>query len=132
MRYLVDTDWVVDYLTGLPRAVELVHLLAPEGIGISLVTYGEVYEGILYGRDPERAERVFLKFLAGVQVMPLHKSIMRRFAEERGSLRKAGSIIGDTDLLIAATALHYGVSLVTRNVRDFRRVAGLPLYPVQP
>jgi len=43
MRYLVDSDWVAEYLVEREPAVTL---LAPEGIAISLMTYGEIYEGI--------------------------------------------------------------------------------------
>jgi hypothetical protein len=50
MRFLVDTDWVAEYLVERAPAVELLDRLAPEGLGISLMTYGEMYEGILYGR----------------------------------------------------------------------------------
>ena len=47
MSYLVDTDWVVDYLKGRPDAVELLQSLAPEGLSMSIITYGEIYEGIV-------------------------------------------------------------------------------------
>jgi predicted nucleic acid-binding protein len=59
MRYLVDTDWVAEYLVNRERTVTLLDRLAPEGLGISLMTYGAIYEGVLYGRDPARAEAVF-------------------------------------------------------------------------
>ncbi len=55
---------------------------------------------------------------------------MRGFARIRGGLRRSGQLIGDPDLLIAATALHYDLTLVTRNVKDFQRTPGLRLYQV--
>lgn len=57
--------------------------------------------------------------------MPLDRAIMRRFAQVRGDLRSKGQLIGDPDLLIAATALHYDLTLLTHNVRHFGRIAGL-------
>lgn len=42
-------------------------------------------------------------------------------------LRQRGSLIGTNDLWIAATALVYGMPLVTRNVEHFERVPGLEL-----
>ena len=53
---------------------------------------------------------------------------MRRFALIRGDLRYRGELIGDPDILIAATALHHNLTLVTGNVRHFQRIAGLALY----
>lgn len=38
MNYLVDTDWVVDYLKGRTPVVDRLHSLAPEGLAVSLIT----------------------------------------------------------------------------------------------
>jgi len=59
----------------------------------------------------------------------LSRPILRRFALLRGDLRARGQIIGDPDLLIAATALHRDMTLVTRNTRHFSRIVGLKLLP---
>lgn len=67
MTYLVDTDYVADYLGGMSWAQELLQAHAAQGLSISLMTLGEIYEGIEYGRDPQAAERVFRTFLAGWQ-----------------------------------------------------------------
>jgi tRNA(fMet)-specific endonuclease VapC len=99
MSYLVDSDWVVDWLHGKPPAVELLTALAVSGLAISLITYGEIYEGIFFGRDPKQSERVFRQFLRSVDVLPLTKPIMRRFARIRGQLRQQGLLIPDPDLL---------------------------------
>ena len=128
MRYLVDSDWVADYLNGHHNATALLTSLAPSGIAISLMPYGEIYEGVLYGHDPGRAEAGFREFLRGVTVLPLTQPIMRRFAAIRGELRSSGQIIGDPDILIAATALEYDLELVTRNVAHFARIGELTVH----
>jgi tRNA(fMet)-specific endonuclease VapC len=53
---------------------------------------------------------------------------MKRFAQIRGQLRRQGQLIGDMDVLIAATALHHGLVLVTANRRHFDRVPNLMVY----
>lgn len=126
MSYLIDSDWVADYLRGRPDAVALLPTL--DGRAISLITFGEIYEGIYYGADPRANELAFRSFLRGVDVLPLNRAIMRRFARIRGNLRRRGQIIGDPDILIAATALHHGLTLVTRNISHFQRIPGLSLY----
>ena len=52
---------------------------------------------------------------------------MKRFARLRGQLRQAGTLIGDADTLIAVTALHHDLTLVTGNVRHFNRIPNLVL-----
>lgn len=128
MKYLLDSDWVIDWLKGTPQAATLRDVLRGHELAISGVTYGEVYEGIYFGRDPRNAERVFLNFLRSVEVLPINRLVLRRFARIRGELRSQGQMIGDPDVLIAATALHHGLTLVSRNTRHFGRVAGLQLH----
>jgi tRNA(fMet)-specific endonuclease VapC len=53
---------------------------------------------------------------------------MEVFARTRADLRRSGQLIADLDLLIAATALHHDLTLLTRNVRHFARIPGLRLY----
>lgn len=128
MRCLVDSDWVADYLNGDQDAIKLLRSLTLDGLAISLMTYGEIYGGILYSRDPARAETGFQEFLRGMTVLPLTESVMRRFAAIRGELRIRGQIIGDPDILIAATALERDLELVTRNVGHFSRINGLRVF----
>jgi predicted nucleic acid-binding protein len=128
MSYLIDSDWVIDYLRGVQTAVAFLHAHARDNLAISLMTYGEVYEGIYYGPSRRVSEEGFRRLLAGVAVLPLNRQIMRRFALIRGNLRNRGELIGDPDIMIAATGLHHNLTLVTRNVRHFERIAGLPLY----
>ena len=56
------------------------------------------------------------------------RTILKRFARLRGQLRAQGQLIGDLDLLIAATALYYDLTLVTHNTRHFSRITDLKLY----
>ena len=106
MKYLVDSDWVIDYLAGRKHAIDLLSSLANEGMAISLITFGEIYEGVYYSRDPQRSEEGFRKFLRNVEVLPLNRTIMQRFAHIRGGLRRNGQLIGDPDILMAATAIY--------------------------
>jgi tRNA(fMet)-specific endonuclease VapC len=128
LSYLVDTDWVVDFLAGRTTARRLFAALMSEGVAISIVTYGEIYEGILYGRDSNQQEEKFREFLGGVELVLLSPQIMERFGRIRGQLRRDGNLVGDMDLLIASTAIAHDLTLVTRNRRHFERVPGLELY----
>ena len=128
MIYLIDSDWVADALKGRPNATTLLSGFATSGIAISTITFGEVYEGIYYGSQPKHYERVFYRFLRGVTVLPVTRSVAKQFAVIRGRLRQQGQLLPQPDLLIAATAMHHKLILVTRNSRHFQRITGLTLY----
>ncbi|MGI8477482.1 MAG: type II toxin-antitoxin system VapC family toxin [Thermomicrobiales bacterium] len=99
-------------------------------MSVSIVTYGEIYEGVLFSRRPAESEASFLNFLRYADVLPLDEALMRRFAGLRGSLRKKGEKMADPDLIIAATALHHDLTLVTRNLKHFTRIPALKLHPI--
>ena len=125
LQYLIDTDWVIHYLNGRNDLVERLHVLRPDGLGLSIVALAELYEGVYSSRDPEKDEQGLNDFLRGVTVLGLDEETARIFGRERGRLRRAGQRIGDMDLFIAATALQYDLTLLTNNRRHFDRVDGL-------
>ncbi len=128
MKYLLDTHCVVSYLNGRQEAFDLISSLRQDGLAISYVTYAEVYQGVYYGKDPKDAERGFLEFLRKVEQIPISKSVLKIFFRIRGELKSQGRLIADMDLLIAATAIHHNLILVTRNLRDFGRIPDLVIY----
>lgn len=128
MSFLIDTDWVVDYLKGRQAAIDLLARLENTAVGLSLITYVEIYQGIYYGTNPEAHEAAFQRLLHVVEVIGLNEEIMLRFARIRGALRAVGQSIGISDVIIAATAIHHDLTLITRNRRHFERVPGLKLY----
>ena len=130
MQYLVDTDWVIDHMHGRQEVVSRLEELAPYGLGLSIVSLAELYEGVFYSTDPLSEERSLLNFLGAVEVIPLDDEICRIFARERGRLRAVGTIIGDLDILIGATGLRHDLTLLTNNRRHFQRVTGLDIISV--
>jgi tRNA(fMet)-specific endonuclease VapC len=127
--YLLDTDWVVDILNGQEKAIHTVLELAPAGLAVSIITYGELYEGAAFARNPEPALAGLRNFLKGKPILPLTQPIMERFAQIRGSLpRPVRQQIGDLDILIAATCLEHDLTLLTRNRKDFQQIPHLKLY----
>ncbi len=130
MSYLVDTDWVVDYLAGRTAVVQLLDELAPQGLAISIITFIEVYEGIYHSRDPQGTEAIFRAFLQAVKVLSITRTVARRTARIRGYLRQQKLPIDHRafDLVIAGTALAYDLTLITRNLRHYRDIPDLKLY----
>jgi len=128
MSYLIDTDLIIDALHDHSSALDLLDRLVPSGLAISILTLGELYEGVHRSADPA-AHRVGMhQFLDGYRIIGLDDPTMDRFARERATLRQQGLLIPDFDLLIAATALAHQLTLVTRNTRHFQRIPTLQLY----
>jgi tRNA(fMet)-specific endonuclease VapC len=99
LRYLVDTDWVIQYLNGDAKTVADLDARRSVGIGISMISVAELYEGAYYARDPEASERKLRDFLGGMNKLAIDEETCRIFGRERGRLRAARKIIGDFDEL---------------------------------
>lgn len=130
MRYLVDTDWVIHYLNGHPAIVAHLQEFSSEGIAMPVISLAELYEGVFYSRDPRKSEEGLQDFLRGVELLGIDEEITRVFGRERGRLRAEGSIIGDFDLLIGATALQRELTLLTNNRRHFELIEELRIVSV--
>jgi len=128
MEYLLDADWAIQVINGQPRPRAILDQLAPRGIAVSWITIAEIYEGAFGLEDPQAHLAAFRRFLAPFPVLGLDEGTAERFAELRALLRRRGDRIADFDLLIAATALHHNLTLLTFNLRHFQRVPGLQLY----
>ena len=130
MKYLIDTDWIIDHLSGIEKVEKKLEELAPEGLALSIVSLAEVYEGVFYSRDPRKSERTLKEFLTGISILEIEKEICKIFGRERGRLRKEGKMIGDLDLLIASTCLHHNLTLLTNNVAHFERMEKLKIISI--
>ena len=94
----------------------------------------ELWEGIERNRDPQKAERQLRELLRRVTVVPFSRRVARRAAALRSELRRLRRPIEQRslDILIAATALHYDLTLVMSD-RDFDDIPVLRLLaPVIP
>ena len=130
MASLIDSDWLIDHLAGVPEAQALLSELAPAGIAISMVTYMEVFQGVERSANQTDAQAKLQAFLAGVPVLPFSFAVAERCARLRETLRKQRKRVHSRalDLINAATALEYGLTFVTRNVDDYKDLPGLKLY----
>jgi predicted nucleic acid-binding protein len=127
MNYLADADFIIDHFNNLATARSLLPRLLREGTGVSIVTQIELYEGVFRSRNPRQAERDLRAFLRGVTLLPLTRVVALRTARVRAELRGRGRPVQHRafDLIVAATALEYGLTLVTSNSRDYSDIRRL-------
>jgi tRNA(fMet)-specific endonuclease VapC len=129
MPYLVDSNIVIDHLADIPTASALLEQLALDGIAISIVTYMEAFQGVEQSQDSQKAHDKFHAFLNGVLILPFSFAVAERCARLRKTLKNQNKRVNSRalDLIIAATALEYDLTLVTKNTDDFKDIPDLPL-----
>ncbi len=127
ISYLIDTDWVIDHLKGSTKTTERINSHKSKGLAISIITLAELYEGVYFSKDPQKSEQSLKIFLSEVAILGIDEETSKIFAKERGRLRKEGNIIGDFDILIAATALCNDLILLTNNRKHYERIKDLSI-----
>ena len=125
MSFLLDTNAVIALMRLDPVVVRRANRHRAADLATSSVVMFELYHGA------QKSSRISanLKALAdvGLQVCDFTESDARVAAEVRTILEGRGQPIGGYDTLIAGQALARDLTLVTRNIREFERVAGLRL-----
>lgn len=124
IRYLLDANVVIPILkTRASPLAERVYSHPAETIAVSAIVMFELYFGAFKSLQVSR--NLALLDAARFETLPLDTQDARRAGEIRAILRSTGTPIGAYDLLIAGQALARNLTLVSNNVREFRRVPGL-------
>ena len=126
MRYLLDTNVCVDYLTGrFPLVVERVQRASPEDLCVSSIVAAELRYGADKSQNPARNHSRLDVFFGEMPCLEFDLAAATAYGVLRANLERRGRPIGAHDMLIAAHALSTGLVLVTDNVREFTRVRAL-------
>tara|TARA_Y100000588_G_scaffold5513_1_gene6617 strand:- start:3149 stop:3556 length:408 start_codon:yes stop_codon:yes gene_type:complete len=128
MRYLLDTNTCIYVIKRSPPQVyKRLQGFRIGDVGISAITFCELQFGVTNSSKPEKNQLALTEFLAPLEVLDFPSAAAVTFGEIRSCLKRAGTPIGSYDLLIAAHALEQGLTLVTNNLKEFKRVPGLQL-----
>lgn len=125
-RYMLDTDTSSFIIRGGSDSLRERVELHAEALCISSMTEAELRFGAKK-RGSARISSSVECFLDLVEIVPWGGAAARRYAEIRVALEAAGTPIGNMDMLIAASALAEGCSLVTHNTAHFSRIPELAL-----
>jgi len=128
MRYHLDSSACVSALR-LPvgQIPSILDHWGANDTAISSIVAAELEVGIHKSLRPEiQRARLNLLFVR-LRIEAFDESAARHYGEIRAELEKKGASIGPLDLLIAAHARSLGATLITANVREFKRVKGLKL-----
>ncbi len=126
MSFLLDTDICSAHLKG-DRTVFSRFMQYTGRLHVSAVTAGELYSWVLRSNAPPARLQLLHRFLMGVHLLPIDQAVAYQFGVLRAGLLDQGLSPATADLLIAATAVVHGLTLVTHNVRHFSSVPALPI-----
>lgn len=136
VRYLLDTNVVSDLYKGITESPghAFIDRIPAEQLWLSVISVGEIQKGCsalpagrkqtslqmwLHGLEQEFSERILV---LDIEVAHIWGELVAR-------TNARGYDISVPDTLIAATALHHGMHIVTRNVKDFEPTGVLLVNP---
>lgn len=125
LRYMLDTDICIFVLRNRPTEVGETFRRFEHELCISTITVGELFFGV--ERSARRLEnrRAVEEFIGNLTVLPFTIRGAAHFAQLRAELTGAGVACGPYDMLIAGHARSEDLTVITNNVREFRRIPGL-------
>jgi tRNA(fMet)-specific endonuclease VapC len=127
-QLMVDTSVFVGLERSGQQPTALAQAYPDDSFAMAAITASELLHGV-YRADSEQRRQRREAFVEGVlqviNVVSFDLNAARQYARTLAQLFRIGQPIRDNDLLIAATALAYGFTVLTGNLRDFSRVPGL-------
>jgi tRNA(fMet)-specific endonuclease VapC len=127
-RYMLDTDTCSYIMRRSPDAVVKRLAKVPvDDVCISVITKSELLFGVEVSPKRRQDEAALDAFLRYLEVLDFPDKASSHYAKIRADLKSRGAMIGANDLLIAAHARSLGLTLITNNTKEFRRVSGLSI-----
>ena len=126
MRWLLDTCTLSESVRERPDAGVMRWLAQhADAAAVSSASFGEIHYGLACLEPSARRNQIQGWALALAQqfegrILPTDEAVWRQWGELKASLRAIGRVQDALDMVIAATALHHGLTLVTRNTRHFQ------------
>lgn len=124
--YLLDTSVIIDAINNRKNRRQLLRELLKAGNHLACcpVNVAEIYAGVRPAEEQNTAA-----FLSTLDYYPIDFPIAQLGGELKRDFGKKGKTLSITDTLIAATALHNSLALLTDNTKDFP-MPGITLYPL--
>ncbi|MEQ1689579.1 MAG: PIN domain-containing protein [Sphingopyxis sp.] len=122
---MLDTNVCIRVIRDKPQASRARFIAETGNLAISTVVLHELHEGVLRSYASERHGIELDEFLLNVKVLDFDRDAAIHAAEIKADLLKRRCVIGPNDLLIAGHARSLGLRLITGNLGEFNRVAGL-------
>jgi len=119
--YILDTDTWIEYFHRRNGVEKHIAATPADQIYVSEVSIAELTYGALHSKAVEKHLQETQAIQDAFTVLPLG-DWARDYAEIRQALTSKGLVVGDFDILIAVTARHYGLTVVTHNIKHFSQM----------
>jgi tRNA(fMet)-specific endonuclease VapC len=125
---LLDTDVLSAVMRQHPSALAhaRAYLAVHHHLTFSIITRYEILRG-LHAKNATAQLAAFELLCDVSRILPLTDAIVARAATIYADLHQRGTLIGDADILIAATGLEHGLVVITNNERHYRRITDIQL-----
>lgn len=123
--YLLDTNICIALIKGDAAVKDFLQQQDLTQVGIPAVVLAELAFGVWKSQQSTRSVAAYREIANTYQIIDFDSVAAFHYGQIRAELERLGMMIGPNDFLIAATALAREATLVTRNYREFSRVAGL-------
>lgn len=133
MAYLFDTDAISETLKPKPAPtyVQWLQDIPRQDQFASAISVGELFKGAYRAKDSVKwVNRIEAFVVPSLTVLSFDVGIARVYGQIRALLESKGTMPGEADLQIAATALLHDLTIVTGNVRHYLRVPNLRVHTI--
>jgi tRNA(fMet)-specific endonuclease VapC len=128
VSHLLDTNICIAFLNGRdPKVRNRLLALDPGEVVVCSVVKAELAYGARFSERVEGNLERLARFCHPFLSLSFDDAAAEQYGLVRAQLRQAGTLIGLNDLLIASISLAHDLTLVTRNQKEFQRVAGLKI-----
>jgi tRNA(fMet)-specific endonuclease VapC len=125
LQFMLDTDICIYVIKSKTEQLRERFNAHAEELCISSVTLGELWYGA--EKSPQRLANLTTveHFVSRLEVLPFEQKAAAHYGQLRAELERAGTPCGPHDMQIGGHARSQGLTLVTNNMREFRRMPGL-------
>ena len=128
-KYLLDTNMLIEFNAETPSVVNHVLAVGAENCCMSVISLHELYYGAYYAKTVkevyfEKEMKMINKLLEKFTVVPLPNKA-DGYAKIKNTLREKGMLVDEFDMVIAGQGISEGLTVVTDNLKLFKRIPGL-------
>jgi tRNA(fMet)-specific endonuclease VapC len=123
--YLLDTDTVIYILKGHPIVEQNLQEHPDKPMKLCVITMMELYYGAFKSKSVTSNLAKIKTLENALEILPVGREVMEIFGMEKAELERHGTPLDDFDLVLGCCALAHNLTLVTNNVKHFKRIESL-------